>query len=177
MHRVLIIDDNEDVRSALRAMLEDAGYEVAEAADGPDALTVAGGCRPHVVLLDLQLPPDGGFEVLQQLKAVASLRKVPVIIVTGSVDDEDLRTAKKLGAWDYVHKPWAIGEVEARVRLALQVTGSTGEAPREPDVPPEHDASPEHDAPAGPGENPERPNTGTRKRRHAARAPERATRT
>lgn len=181
MHRVLIIDDNEDVRSALRAMLEDAGYEVAEAADGPDALTVAAGRRTHIILLDLQLPPHGGFEVLQQLKAVASLRKVPVIIVTGSVEDEDLRTAKKLGAWDYVNKPWAIGEVEARVRLALHVAGSAGEAPREPDVPPERDASLEQNAPAGPLENPERPDSerpdpGTRKRRLSARAPERTPR-
>jgi two-component system KDP operon response regulator KdpE len=156
VHRILIIDDNEDVRSALRAMLEDAGYEVAEAADGAEALSLALRRRPHAILLDLQLPPTGGFEVLQQFKAASSLRKVPVIIVTGSIEDENLRTAKKLGAWDYVNKPWAIGEVEARVRLALQVAGPAGQAPPEPD------------------EDPTRLDTTPLKKRQSARAPERA---
>ncbi|MBI2966093.1 MAG: response regulator [Chloroflexi bacterium] len=156
MRRVLIVDDNEDVRAVLRAMLEDADYEVAEAADGPEALSFALQRRPNVILLDLQLPPDGGFEVLEQIMKTVSLRKVPVIIVTGSIDDDDLRTAKKLGAWDYVNKPWAIGEVEARVRLALQVADAAGPTPSEPE------------------ESPARDDTATRKKRQSARAPERA---
>jgi DNA-binding response OmpR family regulator len=152
-----VIDDNADIGAALRAILEDAGDQVEDARDGATALRLAASSTPDVILLDLQLPPLGGFDVLRQIKASASLRAVPVIIVTGSIDDEDLHTAKTLGAWDYITKPWGIGEVEARVRLALQRAG-----------------------PAAPGssitdEIPARPSGTTRKKR-PVRAPKRGSR-
>lgn len=142
MQQVLVVDDNEDIRSALRAILEDAGYEVGEARDGREAIAVATRRCPNVILLDLNLPPSDGFQVLRQITTEPALKRVPVIIVTGSVNGHHLRAAKQLGAWDYITKPWAIGEVEARVRLALQAidpadqsSGSGSPPARQPPAP------------------------------------------
>lgn len=136
MQQVLVVDDNEDIRSALRAILEDAGYEVVEAGDGREAIAVAIRRCPNVILLDLNLPPSDGFQVLRQITAEPVLKRVPVIIVTGSVNEQHLRVAKQLGAWDYISKPWAMGEVEARVRLALQAIDAANKPSPGPVAPP-----------------------------------------
>ncbi len=119
MARVLVVDDHEDVRLALTTLLEFAGHEVCEAADGADALDTAMSDPPELILLDIGMKKVDGFETLMFLKADQQTRDIPVIMLTSRGGPEDRLRASKLGAIDYINKPWEPGEVETRVGWAL----------------------------------------------------------
>jgi DNA-binding response OmpR family regulator len=101
--RVLIVDDEPNVRLVFRTALEAAGYMVAEAEDGETALDRLEGLSADMVLLDLQMPGVGGMEVLRQLRDASN--NVPVVIVTAHGSIPDAVEAMKLGAIDFVSKP------------------------------------------------------------------------
>jgi two-component system phosphate regulon response regulator PhoB len=113
---VLVIEDNELVRSALRLVLEGADFCVIEAPDARTALERAGEHRHDVALLDLNLPDGDGFEVLRRLGEADS---APVIVVTGRVELADRLRGFDLGATDYVLKPFYGGELVARLQRAV----------------------------------------------------------
>ncbi len=120
MAHVLVVDDSEDIRFALATILEDAGHEVSEAADGLEVIPSILKNRPDVVLLDVAMPRKDGFETLQQMKDDERTRDIPVIMVTAKGQPEDLTRARALSARDYISKPWADGEVELRVSWVLR---------------------------------------------------------
>ena len=126
MARILVVDDSEDIRLALATILEDAGHEVWEAADGLSLIPTILENRPDVVLLDVAMPHKNGFESLKELKADGRTKDIPVIMVTAKGRSEDLTTSLALGARDYIGKPWADGEVEIQVEKALQANIRTG---------------------------------------------------
>jgi DNA-binding response OmpR family regulator len=103
MSRVLVVDDEPELVNLLREFLTLKGYEVVTAADGPEALQVLKAERPHVVLLDIRLPPMNGLEVLRQLRTID--QEVRVIMITGVAGAETGRAALQLGATDYILKP------------------------------------------------------------------------
>jgi serine/threonine protein kinase len=115
--RVLVIDDEEDVRTVSRAALEDAGYDVATAADGIEALMRLGAGSYDIILSDVDMPNLDGFKLLE----VVSRKGVgtPVIFITGKVDEESEIRGLELGAQDYLRKPVAPPVLLARVRTAL----------------------------------------------------------
>lgn len=119
MARILVVDDSGDIRLALATLLEDAGHDVLEAVDGSEVSAMVLSGHPEVVLLDVAMPRMDGFEALKRLKADAATSDVPVIMVTARGRQEDFAIARKLGARDYINKPWAEGEVEMRVQWAL----------------------------------------------------------
>ena len=119
MASVLVVDDHEDVRLALTTLLEFAGHGVSEATDGADALDMAMSDPPELILLDIGMKKVDGFETLMFLKADQQTRDIPVIMLTSRGQPEDRLRARKLGAIDYINKPWEPGEVETRVRRAL----------------------------------------------------------
>ena len=119
MARVLVVDDHEDIRLALTTLLESAGHDVSEAADGADALDAAMSDPPELILLDIGMKKIDGFETLMFLKADQQTRDIPVIMLTARGQPEDRHRARRLGAIDYIHKPWEPGEVEKRVGWAL----------------------------------------------------------
>ena len=119
MKRVLVVDDNRDVRSGLKILLEYKGYEVSEAATADDIVDVVLSTVPDVILLDVKMPGVDGFEALRLLKSNPGTRSVPVIMVTALGQQLDMRSARALAADDYIVKPWAKGEVEARVARVL----------------------------------------------------------
>ena len=123
MARILVVDDSEDIRLALTTLLEDVGHVVMEAEDGSEVLEMVLSGNLDLVLLDVAMPRVDGFEVLKRLKADAGTSHIPVIMVTAKGQQEDLAIARKLGARDYINKPWAEGEVEMRVQWALSVQG------------------------------------------------------
>ena len=120
MANILIVDDSADIRLALSALLEDGGYQVSEAADGPEVMPALLESRPDVILLDVAMPGKDGFEVLKEITADERTCDVPVIMVTAKGRPEDLAMARALGARDYISKPWTDGEVELRVSWVLQ---------------------------------------------------------
>jgi two-component system KDP operon response regulator KdpE len=111
----LVIDDEVQIRRLLRLTLEAHGYRVFEAATGQDGLLEAAQRRPEIVLLDLGLPDLDGVTVLKRLREWS---RVPVVVLSVRGREEDKIAALDAGADDYVTKPFATGELLARLRVA-----------------------------------------------------------
>ena len=126
MTRVLVAEDEADIRELLVDILADAGYEVIGVDDGRKALDTARSLHPDIVLLDVMMPAMDGFEVLASLKAEAETASVPVIMVTAKAQKQDQAEAMKRGAMGYVTKPWEAGEIEAKVAAAEQMIRRDG---------------------------------------------------
>lgn len=121
--RILVVDDEKPIRRFLRVSLTAAGYTVYEAASGREALHEASGLRPDVVVLDLGLPDLDGVEVIRQLR---EWTRVPVIVLSVRDGEADKVAALDAGADDYVTKPFGVGELVARLRVAVRHSASTG---------------------------------------------------
>ena len=121
--RVLVIEDNPDLAFGLRNNLEIEGYAVDVAEDGTRGLEMALGASPDLVLLDLMLPGLDGFRVLQGLRQGGS--RVPVLILTARGDEADKVRGLRLGADDYVTKPFGLLELLARVEALLRRAASS----------------------------------------------------
>lgn len=117
MDRILVVDDEASIREVLRAYLEASGYEVLEAGDGSQALDVVRRESPSVVLLDLGLPDRDGLEVMQGIAAASSAY---VLVVTARAEEVDRLVGLRLGADDYITKPFSPREVVARVDAVLR---------------------------------------------------------
>jgi len=117
VHSLLFIEDDDQIRLALRLALEDEGYEVREAADGASGLASFHQSEPDLVLLDLRLPDISGFEVCRAMRAMSI---VPIVMVTAETDTSDMVSGLEAGADDYVTKPVVPKELAARVRAHLR---------------------------------------------------------
>jgi DNA-binding response OmpR family regulator len=122
-HRILIVEDDERIRSATRLALEDEGYRVDEAASGEEAYAHWAAEEADVVLIDVMLPGVDGFEVCRTLRRTSD---VPVIMVTARGDTHDVVAGLEAGADDYVTKPFVAKELSARIRALLRRARSTG---------------------------------------------------
>lgn len=114
---ILVVDDEPEILKVLRGYLEQAGFRVVTASDGPLALAQFKREKPNLVLLDLHLPGLDGLEVARHLRSSSS---VPIIMVTARVEETDRLIGLELGADDYVTKPFSPREVVARVRAVLR---------------------------------------------------------
>ncbi len=119
MQKLLFIEDDPDIRAALRLALEDEGYNVIEASDGTSGLATFSTETVDLVLLDLRLPDMSGFDVCRELRRKSL---VPIIMVTAQTDTHDLVAGLEAGADDYVTKPVVPKELAARIRAALRRT-------------------------------------------------------
>src|SRR5262245_48723020 len=113
---VLVIDDEPQIRRFLRAVLEASGYRLVEAATAQEGLAYAATRRPEVVLLDLGLPDLAGLEVIRRLRAWTTL---PIIVLSACKEEADKVAAFDAGVDDYLTKPFSVGELLARIRVAL----------------------------------------------------------
>lgn len=116
-NRILLIEDDERIRTVVRLALEDEGYTVEEAPNGERGLEHFHAQEPDVVLIDLMLPGIDGFEVCRQVRRNSD---VPVIIVTARSDSHDVVAGLEAGADDYVTKPVVVKELSARIRALLR---------------------------------------------------------
>ena len=114
---VLVIDDEPPIRRFLHAALSSCGFRTAEAGTAAEGLESIIALRPDVVLLDLGLPDRDGLELLRELRGWSS---VPVVILSARDREHDKVTALDSGADDYVSKPFAVGELLARLRVSLR---------------------------------------------------------
>ena len=114
---VLVIDDEPPIRRFLHAALVSRGFHLAEAATAAEGLDKIVALRPDVILLDLGLPDRDGLELLRELRTWSA---VPVVILSARDRERDKVTALDSGADDYVAKPFAVGELLARLRVALR---------------------------------------------------------
>src|SRR5512132_2434199 len=118
--RVLVVEDERDVAELLRYNLAKDGYDVVLAATGSDAVKQAHEVHPDVVLLDIMVPQLNGWEICRRLKQDAETRAIPVIMVTGRVEEGDKVLGFEVGADDYVTKPFSPRELLARIRAVAR---------------------------------------------------------
>ena len=116
--RILIIDDDDEIRTTVSYALRSRGYEVFVACDGNEGLAMAETVSPDLVLLDMMMPKRSGFLVLEQIGQVVA-KPVRVIMMTANEGDRHKAYAKMLGVSDYLHKPFAIEAMLESVRAAL----------------------------------------------------------
>jgi len=118
-HRILVVEDDPVIRDGVRDALEGEGYEVRCAADGLEGVRLGLTEDPDLIVLDLMLPGLDGFEVLRRLRADAV--ETPVLVLTARGLEDDKIRGFSLGADDYLVKPFALGELLARVGSRLRV--------------------------------------------------------
>ena len=117
--RVLVVDDDPDLRALAGNALTRDGHVVSEAASGAQALAMIAAHAPDLVLLDLLMPVQGGLDVLRMLRAMPATAALPVIVLTAMGDEASTRAGFELGATDYLTKPFTIPQLAARVRACL----------------------------------------------------------
>ena len=118
--RILVIDDEAEIRRSVRMILEYEGYEVMEASSGPEGLTIAEREAPDLVFLDIKMPGMDGLDALQRIKAANE--SLPVVIISGHGTVSTAVEATKAGAFDFIEKPLASERVLLTIRNALDQT-------------------------------------------------------
>ena len=118
LRRVLVVDDEEGVRNLLQRTLEGGDYDVATATNGQETLDMVAELRPEAVLLDIKMPGISGIEVLQQI--AANWPDICVIMATAAGDAQTAVKAMKLGAYDYITKPFNRNDVVLTVQRAIE---------------------------------------------------------
>ncbi|MEJ2363081.1 MAG: response regulator [Deltaproteobacteria bacterium] len=126
--KILVADDEPEIRNLLDHFLRGQGYEVVLAADGNQALKLATEESPQLIVLDIKMPGLDGLEVCKRLKEKEHTKLIPVIVITG-FDDNKIE-ALNVGADDFVNKPFDMAEISIRVKSALRIRHLTNELER-----------------------------------------------
>jgi two-component system alkaline phosphatase synthesis response regulator PhoP len=127
MTKILVIEDEANIRELITYNLASEGYELITAEDGEEGLSLAEAENPDLILLDLMLPVLDGYEVIRALRKGGS--PVPVIMLTAKNDEVDKVLGLEFGADDYMTKPFGVRELKARIRAVLRRYENGGEAP------------------------------------------------
>jgi DNA-binding response OmpR family regulator len=117
VRRIVIADDDDDIRHVLRMTLEEEGYSVAAACDGDAARDLVLATLPDLVVLDVMMPGLDGFEVLRILRARAQTREIPVVLLTAKTSDTDVWMGWEAGASSYLTKPFDFDELLRCIRM------------------------------------------------------------
>ncbi len=118
--KIVIVEDESALSSALSEKFKKAGFETAVASDGGEAVDVIRKNMPDIIALDILLPKKNGFDILAEIKSDISLKDIPVIMLSNLDQDEDLKKALRLGAVDYwVKSQHPINEIVDKVKMRL----------------------------------------------------------
>ncbi len=126
MSKILVVDDEKNIRLVVGKSLEKAGYDVEYAVDGVEAVDKANNISPDLILLDLRLPKMNGFLVLEALKSDAATEDIPVIILSALSEEDDVQKAISSGAEDFLVKPISQSDLLAAVEESI-IEESTGQ--------------------------------------------------
>jgi two-component system aerobic respiration control protein ArcA len=118
---ILVIEDDETMRAALKRIFETDGYVVELAADGTELTKILDNSSPDLILIDVGLPWINGFELAQLLKEHSELKKIPLVFVSGQTSEEDVKRAYALGADEYIKKPFDIDKLRNTVGNLLKI--------------------------------------------------------
>lgn len=118
--KILVVDDEENIRALVRFNLEKAGYQIMEASNGKNALEIIAEDRPDLIILDLMLPVIDGLDVCRKLKGSLITSAIPIIMLTAKSDEVDRVIGLELGADDYLTKPFGPRELIARIKAVLR---------------------------------------------------------
>jgi len=118
--KILIADDNENIRDALTYLLEDEGYELLLAKDGADTLRKVRERKPDILFLDIMMPEINGYDVCRTIKNDPDLKSIYVIMLTAKGQVAEQERGKEVGADEYIVKPFSPMEILTRVKSLLQ---------------------------------------------------------
>ena len=133
MSKILVVDDEKNIRLVVGKSLEKAGYDVEYAVDGVEAVDKANNISPDLILLDLRLPKMNGFLVLEALKSDAATEEIPVIILSALSEEDDVQKAISSGAEDFLVKPISQSDLLAAVEENILEEGTGQEEIEEED--------------------------------------------
>jgi DNA-binding response OmpR family regulator len=118
-HLILIADDDPDILALVSFRLERAGYAVVQARNGEEAVQLALARRPDLAVIDVMMPRVDGYEATRQLRQHEETSRMPIILLTARVQEEDIARGFDAGADDYVKKPFSPQELGSRVQAVL----------------------------------------------------------
>ncbi len=118
--KILVVDDDNELRKLVKSYLVEEGFQAVTAGDGREALFVARQERPDLIVLDLMMPEMGGYEFMRVYSKEST---TPIILLTAKLEEGDKVLGLELGADDYVTKPFSLRELTARIRAVLRRTG------------------------------------------------------
>jgi CheY-like chemotaxis protein len=116
---IMVVDDNPDIITIVRTILEGKGFNVLSASSGAECLEVLKSHKPDLIVLDIMMPEMDGLEVLTRLKAMSEFTNVPVVLLTAKVQYEDVLGGYKLGADYYITKPFTSTQLINGINLLL----------------------------------------------------------
>ena len=116
---IMVVDDNPDIITIVKTILEGKGYQVLSASSGQELLNLLKDQKPDLIILDIMMPEMDGLEVLGRLKAVTETASIPVILLTAKVQYEDVLGGYKLGADYYITKPFTSTQLVNGINLLL----------------------------------------------------------
>ena len=117
---ILVVEDEEQVRTLLAKLLEKNDYDVATAADGLDAMKFLEGDKPDLMLVDVMMPRLDGFSLVKAVRFKPDCRHIPIIFLTAKTDARSMIEGINVGAKFFLTKPFQIGDVLAKIRKALE---------------------------------------------------------
>jgi two-component system alkaline phosphatase synthesis response regulator PhoP len=120
VERILLVDDDIALVTALRKVLQEEGFEVSSISSGAQAVAITRSFSPNVILLDYMMPDIDGLTVCRQLKADPATNKIPILMVTGNDTDEAAVEALEIGADDYIVKPFSSKVLVAKIKMFLR---------------------------------------------------------
>ncbi len=118
---ILVIEDDETMRNAMKRIFDLEGYVVKMAADGTELAQVLDDSHVDLILMDIGLPWINGFELAQMLKEHPQLKQIPLVFVSGKTSDEDIKMAFDIGANDFIKKPFDIDKLKKTVSTLLKL--------------------------------------------------------
>jgi DNA-binding NtrC family response regulator len=127
MKKILIVDDDISVRSILKDIVEDKGYKAIEVENGEKALQIIEDKHPHIIFLDINMPGISGIEVLKRIKKMTPAFNGAIIVITGYGDIKSAVESMKLGAFDFMTKPFGVNEIILAVKKATRLFELTNE--------------------------------------------------
>jgi two-component system alkaline phosphatase synthesis response regulator PhoP len=116
---IMVVDDNPDIITIVKTILEGKGYNVLSACSGPELLNMLKDQKPDLIILDIMMPEMDGLEVLTRLKGMADTTSIPIILLTAKVQYEDVLGGYKLGADYYITKPFTSTQLVNGINLLL----------------------------------------------------------
>ncbi len=123
MTKILIAEDERDIRDLITFTLQFAGYEVVAAVNGEEALNLARNEIPDLILMDVRMPRMTGYEACSAIKADPKLKDVPVIFLSAKGQEAEIQTGLQAGAEEYLLKPFAPDQLTQRIQAVLQKVG------------------------------------------------------
>lgn len=118
--KILVVEDEEDMRDLIKVRLEVEGYEVLEAGDGEEALRIVKKEKPDLIVLDLMIPKITGFEVCRMVKFDDESKKIPIIILSAMAQQRDREKAMEYGAEEYFIKPFDLGLMVVKMKQMME---------------------------------------------------------